>query len=54
MDILRFYVFFNSILVMSGGWEADNERLCALELFYKTVIVWKNWKLSSVQVSGPD
>ena len=28
---LRFYVLFNSILVISGRWEVDNERLCAME-----------------------
>ena len=27
----RFYVLFNSILVISGRYEDDNERLCALE-----------------------
>ena len=32
MDDLRFYVLFNSISVMSGRWEVDNERLCAMEL----------------------
>ena len=29
---VRFYVFFNSISVISGRWEVDNERLCAVEL----------------------
>ena len=32
MDDLRFYVLFNSISVISGQWEVDNERLCAMEL----------------------
>ena len=32
MDDLLFYVLFNIILVISGQWEADNERLCATEL----------------------
>ena len=28
---LRFYVLFNSKLVISGQWEGDNKRLCAVE-----------------------
>ena len=31
MDDLRFYVLFNSVSVISGWWEVDNERLCAME-----------------------
>ena len=31
MDSLRFYVLFNSILVISGRWMDDIERLCAME-----------------------
>ena len=31
MDDLQFNVLFNSILVISGEWEGDNERLCAME-----------------------
>ena len=31
MDDLRFYVPFNSISIISGQWEDDNERLCAKE-----------------------
>ena len=31
MDDLRFYVLFNSILVISGRWEVNNERLCAIK-----------------------
>ena len=31
MDVLRFYVLFNSISVISGRWADDNERLCAME-----------------------
>ena len=31
MDDLQFNVLFNSISVISGGWEDDNERLCAME-----------------------
>ena len=27
MDDLRFYVLFDSILLISGRWEVDNERL---------------------------
>ena len=27
MDDLRFYVLFNSVSVISGRWEVDNERL---------------------------
>ena len=32
MDDLRVYVLFNSVSVISGWWEIDNERLCAMEL----------------------
>ena len=32
MDDLHFYILFNSISVISGQWEIDNERLCAMEL----------------------
>ena len=32
MDDMRFYVLLNSILVISGRWKVDNERLCAMEL----------------------
>ena len=31
-DDMRFYVLFNSISVISGQRELDNERLCAMEL----------------------
>ena len=31
IDDLQFYVLFNSISVISGGWADDNERLCAME-----------------------
>ena len=31
MDILRFYVLFNSISVISGQREIDKQRLCAME-----------------------
>ena len=31
MDNLQFYVLFNSISVISGWWQVDNERLCAVE-----------------------
>ena len=31
IDDLWFYVLLNSISVISGRWEDDNERLCALE-----------------------
>ena len=29
---MRFYVLFNSVSVISGRWEVDNNRLCAMEL----------------------
>ena len=32
MDDLHFYVLFNSVSVISGQREVDNERLCAMEL----------------------
>ena len=28
MDDLRFFVLFNSISVISGRWEVDNEAVC--------------------------
>ena len=28
---MRFYVLFNSSLVISGQWLGDNERLCEME-----------------------
>ena len=31
MDDLQFYIFYNSISVISGQWKVDNKRLCALE-----------------------
>ena len=31
IDDLRFKVIFNSISVISGHWEGDNERLCAIK-----------------------
>ena len=31
MDDLQFYVLFNSISVLSGQWDVDNERRCAME-----------------------
>ena len=31
MDSLKFYVLFNSISVISGRREVDNESLCAME-----------------------
>ena len=30
MDDLQFYALFNSISVMSGQWEGDNERFYAM------------------------
>ena len=32
MDDMRFYVLFNSVSVISGRWEVDNDWLCAMEL----------------------
>ena len=32
MDVLQFYDLFNSVSVISGRWEVDNERLCAMKL----------------------
>ena len=32
MDDLQIYILFNSVSVISGQWEVDNERLCAMEL----------------------
>ena len=32
LNDLRFYVLFKSVSVISGRWEVDNERLCAMEL----------------------
>ena len=30
MDGFRIYVFFDTISVVSGQWEGDKERLCAM------------------------
>ena len=30
MNDLRFYILFNSISVIEGQWEIDNERMCAM------------------------
>ena len=30
MDDLRLYVLFNNILVVSGRWADDDERMCAM------------------------
>ena len=32
LDDLKFYFLFNSISVISGQWEVDNDRLGAMEL----------------------
>ena len=39
MDDLQFCVLFNSISVILGQWEGDNERLCAME----SIIGWKDF-----------
>ena len=31
IDNLGFYLFFNSISVISGRWEGDNKKQCAIE-----------------------
>ena len=31
---MKFYVLFNGVLIISGRWEADNERLCAMKPVY--------------------
>ena len=31
MDDLRFYIIFNSISVILGQWEDENERMCGME-----------------------
>ena len=41
MDVLRFYVLFSSILVMSGQWTADNETLWA----WNSVCNWQDPRL---------
>ena len=32
IDDMRSFVLLNSISVISGQWEVDNERLCAMKL----------------------
>ena len=32
MDDLQFYILFNTVTVISGRWDNDYERLCAMEL----------------------
>ena len=48
MDDLWFYILFNSISVILGWWEGDNEKLCAMEPCFGTtrsagcfVLDWK-------------
>ena len=31
MDDLQFYILFKSSTLISGRWEGENERLCAVE-----------------------
>ena len=45
MDDMRFYVLFNSISVISGRWEVDNERLCAMELETSTKAKLHNYDM---------
>ena len=49
MDDLRFYVFFNTISVISGRWADDNERLCAMELHLRL----RRFRLEPGSNSGP-
>ena len=44
MDDLHFYPLINSIRVISGQWEGDNERLCAVASVYS----WKDYHLQPV------
>ena len=34
MDDLPFYILFNSVSIISGQLEIDNERLCAMNSIY--------------------
>ena len=47
MDDLRFYVFLNSISVISERCIDDNERLCAMELRVGLRRLHLKWGLNS-------
>ena len=49
MDDLQIYVLFNSTSVISGQWEVDNERLCAMELHLRLRRFQLKWALNSVR-----
>ena len=49
MADLRFYVLFNGVSVISGRWEVDNERLCAMELHLRL----RRFHLERGSSSGP-
>ena len=49
MDDLQFHVLFNSISVISGQWEVDNEKLCAM----KPCLQWRRFCLEQGSNSGP-
>ena len=40
MDDLQFYLLLNSILVISGQWVGDNERLCAVKPPKNPIFKW--------------
>ena len=44
IDDLQFYVLINSILVLSGNWYGDTERLCAMQ----PSVGWKDFHLKWV------
>ena len=50
MDDLRFYVLFNSILVIAGLWVGDNERLCTIQ---PSLQLKKSLSQVGLEVRGP-
>ena len=50
MDDMQFYVLFNSISVIPGQWDVDNERLCAgehrLQLRSVVLFAWGSFVLT--------
>ena len=51
-----FYIIYNSLSVISGGWLGDDERLCAVEPCLQSERLWSQADLDtgSVGLGYPD
>ena len=49
MDDLQSNALFNSISVISGRWDVDNERLCAMELRFTVLKISPRAEMNSVR-----